>query len=760
MLNLRVISPKGIKSSLTISPSSSIYDLRIKICEIFDVRDVSSIVMLYKFPPQVLELEDNVILTNNIENNETIRLQLKENSQVQMQGSPPKSTSKGKKKVTNQNETKSHSFGFGARIASLEDGKIVHEKRQIDNAINDKKKKQKPSGNYWDKLVQNALKDSEAADNRVKPRVRVTRGSSASNEGDISEHLIAAASGEMNTRGKNFRKAFKIAVDIHYAWTLSVQRLGALYSGHYSIEECENTRILGSGASTTLKIKFQKSVKKYHEEECQLVPIPLLKSILESALNDDEGNGREFLKPANMARATKQIFWSMVKHYGADIPRTLKTLFPHINDWAWLTERTRELSEKAKRNLEQQRQLAEEKSRRSHKKGKDGVSNLDAVDFTNTNADDTNMNSTAATTTTTTDIINSNKMNPELINAFEGCGTLEPIVPEEWLEKVKKVIGCSEDDMQSNHVLLLASYTGESLNNKSYLENLVEAIRQLDDGKLAPSLEQVDSWMAMSQSCIVKAYWSLVCGSNYRLWYAIRYHLLTVSPIQMKVWIKNPERFYESLLASDPDLQNITLKNPFKSTTINSSSSSSSSSYFITDDPPGTNPILYKPSLKSSSFFITDDPVAFLQKPTPSSQANVTSASIPLDSREYVILNLEWVVWMCNITEQILKIGWLEYYDGTLDDENEDTDDNNDDNNENNIDDDGWLYELTDNRYIGKRVRINVEDNFFQEAKIIAYLPPTDEDEPLWRAELDSFSKSKKKKFEDLDQADLSTALM
>jgi hypothetical protein len=203
----------------------------------------------------------------------------------------------------------------------------------------------------------------------------------------------------------------------------------------------------------------------------------------------------------------------------------------------------------------------------------------------------------------------------------------------------------------------------------------------------------------------------------------------------MKSWIKNPTRFYGALLDADPELKNITMKNPFKSSSINSSSS-------------------------SSSYFVTGDPVAFLQKPSTSSSSlpQSTSASIPLNNREYVLLNLEWIVWMCNITEQLLTIEWIKFYDGTLDDENDDTED--DDNNENNIDDEGWLYELTDNKYIGKRVRIFIEDNFFQEAKIIAFLPPTEEDEPLWRAELDSFSKTKKNKYEDLDQAELSIALM
>lgn len=63
---------------------------------------------------------------------------------------------------------------------------------------------------------------------------------------------------------------FRKAIDIEYAWTLSVQRLSSIYSGHYSIEEIQKSRVLGSETmsnlqETTLRVQFQKGTgKSYH----------------------------------------------------------------------------------------------------------------------------------------------------------------------------------------------------------------------------------------------------------------------------------------------------------------------------------------------------------------------------------------------------------------------------------------------------------------------------------------------------------------
>jgi len=76
-------------------------------------------------------------------------------------------------------------------------------------------------------------------------------------------------------------------------------------------------------------------------------------------------NAREMLKPRNMAGCSPRIFWSLVHLMGkGDICGHLKKLLP-LEDWSFLKERHRELSEKA---LENQRQKEEEKREKEKRK--------------------------------------------------------------------------------------------------------------------------------------------------------------------------------------------------------------------------------------------------------------------------------------------------------------------------------------------------------------------------------------------------------
>ena len=553
MLNLRVLSPNGIKSSIIVSSSECLGELKRLCCESCKIPNSDAVDLLWGFPPRIINLNDNDILNNNIENNETIRVQLKENSGLK-QAQTPIAKGKKKKEVTSNNNNSSSSSSssssstFGARIASISNGKVVLEKRPSDNTSKNSNKRQKTNESYWNKLINKTMKEDNSSNGgkRVKKTVR----SSAGSEGDITEHLVAAATGDVSTRSKNFRKTFKHAMELNYAWTLSVQRLASLYSGHYTIEESQNSRVLGSGDSTVLKIKFQKgpSGTSYHEEEVNLVPKPILKTMLQYALNDEEGNGRELLKPSNMARATKQIFWSIVKHYGPDIPVALKTIFPDIKDWNWLRERTRELSEKAKRNLQQKQELAEAKAARMKAKGKKNDSNdmAHVNDMSNIHNEISNTNGS-----------NNNLMNPELLHAIKSCGSIDAIVPDEWINKVLILIGAPDTDTDAdtgsdtkNHVFLLSRY--DEFSNKEKAEKsadirMVEALRQLDDekgGEIAPTPDQCDSWIESAQRIVVMKFWSLACGDSYRLWYTLRNRLLVVSPIQMKLWMKHPDGYH------------------------------------------------------------------------------------------------------------------------------------------------------------------------------------------------------------------------
>lgn len=71
-------------------------------------------------------------------------------------------------------------------------------------------------------------------------------------------------------------------------------------------------------------------------------------------------DGRELLKPDNMAGCSARAFWSLVKHFGGDVEAGLKQLAPR-HDWSFLHERVRKLSEKAKMNLEQEEEEKRER---------------------------------------------------------------------------------------------------------------------------------------------------------------------------------------------------------------------------------------------------------------------------------------------------------------------------------------------------------------------------------------------------------------
>ena len=74
--------------------------------------------------------------------------------------------------------------------------------------------------------------------------------------------------------------------------------------------------------------------------------------MLTIVLEDPDKDAREMLKPRNMAGCSPRIFWSLVREGGPNLRRGLESLFPPpLYSWAWLEERRRLHSEKARINL-------------------------------------------------------------------------------------------------------------------------------------------------------------------------------------------------------------------------------------------------------------------------------------------------------------------------------------------------------------------------------------------------------------------------
>jgi hypothetical protein len=227
-------------------------------------------------------------------------------------------------------------------------------------------------------------------------RVNVELGS----EEDIGLMLLKAVSGGGGGRGSQcMRAAFKMAVGTQYNETkvstgdweaphdltrregetsevtcglVVVQqadaRLAAARAGLYSIHEAGGTRRLADGAAARMRVEFSKGdgFRSNYEDEVELWSKAQLLGVMVQVLGDEDA--REMLKPRNMAGCSPRVFWSLVKHFGGDIEVGLRTLMPQ-QDWNFLHERMRKLSEKALMNKEQEEE--EKREKEEEKKAKE-----------------------------------------------------------------------------------------------------------------------------------------------------------------------------------------------------------------------------------------------------------------------------------------------------------------------------------------------------------------------------------------------------
>jgi hypothetical protein len=152
-------------------------------------------------------------------------------------------------------------------------------------------------------------------------------------------------------------------VEKEYDAAKAQARVSSALASKYQMRDSQNARRLGDGQSTTLHVKFKKGIhsRSYFEETVDLLTEDALRAIIILVLHNPDPDSKEMLKPMNMAGCSPRVFWSLVRLYGGDVLEGLRQLLPD-QDWSFLGERQRALSEKAKANAEQEqeRKLAAE----------------------------------------------------------------------------------------------------------------------------------------------------------------------------------------------------------------------------------------------------------------------------------------------------------------------------------------------------------------------------------------------------------------
>jgi len=210
-------------------------------------------------------------------------------------------------------------------------------------------------------------------------RRRVNVG--VSSEEDIGGLLLSSVGGGAGGGrvGQCMRAVFRKAMDKQFDEAKANARVAAAEGGRYVLEENMEAR-RGDGSCARLKVTYHKGLgfQSNFEDDVELLTKAQLLGVVGSVLADNDA--REMLKPGGMAGCSPRVFWSLLFHCGPSaaaaggaaaaaggaaaaaggaaggVEAALRRLVPG-QDWGFLHERHRRLSEKAMENQQQEEDL-------------------------------------------------------------------------------------------------------------------------------------------------------------------------------------------------------------------------------------------------------------------------------------------------------------------------------------------------------------------------------------------------------------------
>jgi hypothetical protein len=642
--------------------------------------------VLCGFPVAVADFTDEQIVGEVIKSNEVIRVQYKSVSGQQAEGA-------GKFKVSRKSAKAASSDGtpvvaFGAKVA-----KIKH------------------APNRTSYLTSSPGKRSSGLEQpgALKKRRKVSSANKISSEGDIAEHLISAVSGGTGVQNRAARKVFRNAVLHQYNSTQAVSRVNATFSGNFSIRECGGVVLSNSSSSkpsySHIEVTYHKGAgsRGNHVDVVELLSKELLLGVLKVAVQQDPADGdddREALKPMNLARCSPRIFWSIVYHYGANMSDGIRTALQGVDDCAWLDDRKRELSEKAKENLQQKAELDSRKRKRKGAAEDVNIISSPVIECPPPK-NVTDLTQEATTSSTVAD-----PLQKWLIHHIEEQLAIEDFVPAGWVPAVCSHVTAPVRNNEAG-VLQLAACKVSSKTRDTLLRLRAETDAAADssgdngeDTRAASlSLDQLDAWVGGARMACFHAVWRLLCGGGSERLRRALYRFRLRRPRDFKVWQSAPEGLLQGLLDQDAGL------------------SGSVQFDWPADSPSGC-----------STTGLNAERVAWMYQ-----VALAASAALPwMDDED-----------LCEAVH-----GMEGDADGDVDDEGEQDEAM------------SWLYQASASEFVGRRVRVEVDNGYWEDGTVVAYLPPEPE-EPmaLWRVKLDARPSSKRDRFEDLEEHELVEAI-
>ena len=520
MLRLKIIGIGGCPQSILI-PSSSLYkDLKAAVRECFKefMSPNDDLVLMYGFPPEIFKLSDNDPVVPTIESGQTLRASDKNLSSAQC-SSTHISSSQGraalKKTVSQIRSAKSNIVNLQGMETSTRSFQVQHSSSTSSTS-------------------------SQGATKNVRRGTKRIRDHQVSSENDIVDHLLEALNGGTGKRSKVLRDVFRNAVHLQYNSSKAVHRLDAVYSGKYSIVESSHSRILATGDSTKIDVTFSKgsgSKGTNFVDSVDLLPDNVLRELIRLPILEEQratnsssaqsgqssSPGREVLKPVNLSKSSPRIFWSLVHRYGPNIHDSLRNILRGLdNECDWLDERKRELSEKARMNLEQKKEAAIAAAARRRKKHKGNASSDTTIEPQVAVVEVTS--SSSSSSSSLSDVSDRAKRARSFLESqFDTMFVDADILPEEWVPAVVAALDGSTKVASLASMGLTSSWRDRIVEKKLAVNSATasssigsQSSSRSDTGQPSRllSLDQLDNWIYSAQQRLVSAFWIAICGGG------------------------------------------------------------------------------------------------------------------------------------------------------------------------------------------------------------------------------------------------------
>jgi hypothetical protein len=360
----------------------------------------------------------------------------------------------------------------------------------------------------------------------------------------------------------------------------------------------------------------------------------------------------------------------------------IKAILAGVDDCAWLDERKRELSEKARLNAQQREEQA-----RGKKKGKKGEAVVVEVDGASSSSAGPSASSAAPPTPTkaTEKAAGESPLQRWLVQLVSARLSLSDFVPADWLGAVQNYLRSlgQEPSVSALAALEASSKLRAAITDAAATQESASS----SGGAPRLSLDQLESWIVGAQVEAFHVIWRLVCGGGSERLRSALHDFRVRRPRDFRMWRNAPEGLLQGLLDCDATLAGI---------------------------------------------------------------AYVWDASSPADSSSATAmstagLNVPRVAWICLIALGASAVfpwmdseGLAEQSSGAEATAEEDEAGGAEEAGDDGEEELAWQYEPSASAHTGQRVRVEVDNGYWEDGAVVAYLPP-EPDEPmaLWKVRLD-----------------------